>query len=73
MYSPWMSAETSHLKIMCAKILRMDDIGAILVYPSWEEEGAKQKSCPLVDQGSMGRDTQTHGHQILQDLGWHSG
>ena len=51
----------------------MDDIGAILVYPSWEEEGTKQKSCPLVDQGSMGRDTQRDGHQILQDLGWHSG
>ena len=35
----------------------MDDIGASWVYPSWEEEGAKQKSCPQVDQGSMGRDT----------------
>ena len=51
----------------------MDDIRAILVYPSWEEEGTKQKSCPLVDQGSMGRDTQRDGHQILQDLEWHSG
>ena len=29
----------------------MDDIEAIWVYPSWEEEGTKQKSCPQVDQG----------------------
>ena len=49
--------------------------------PSWEEKGAKQKSCPLVDQGSIGRDTPRDGQQILQDLryfqclgcnrGWH--
>ena len=46
----------------------MDHIRAIWVYPSQEEEGAEQKSCPRVDQGSMGRDTPRIGQQILQDL-----
>ena len=46
----------------------MDDIRAILVHPSWQEEGAEQKSCSPLDQDGMGRDPRGNDQKFLQDL-----
>ena len=45
----------------------MDDIRAIRVHASWQEEGAEQKSCSPLDQDGMGRDPQGNGQKVLQD------